>query len=213
MLEIDQVHKRLGAQRVLVGGSATCGAGDVAGVLGENGAGKSTLLRVVAGIVEPDKGEITIGGASLGRGNREARRRLGYVPDATQALPDLLVTELLALVRALKALPRRISSEQELRWWDRLGLELLLGQRVSTLSFGQRKRALTAAAITGDPWLLVLDEPTNGLDPTGVDLMLELIAERRARGQATLLASNDAPFVSRLAGSTYQLSGGQLRRV
>ena len=121
-----------------------------------------------------------------------------------------MVDELLTLVRSLKALPRRISHELEQRWWDRLGLDSLLGQRVSTLSFGQRKRTLTAAAIAGDPWLLVLDEPSNGLDPTSSDLLLELIAERRARGQATLLASNDGPFVARLAGSAYQLSGGRL---
>jgi ABC-type Mn2+/Zn2+ transport system ATPase subunit len=210
MLEIDQVHKRLGSRRVLDGVSATCGAGEVLVVLGENGAGKSTLLRVVAGIVEPDAGRVTIRGAALGHGNREARRQLGYVPDASQALPDLLVEELLALVRALKDLPRCITSEQERSWWNRLGLELLLGQRLSVLSFGQRKRALTAAAIAGDPWLLVLDEPSNGLDPGGANLMLELIAERRARGQATLLASNDGPFVARVAGSNHFLERGRL---
>jgi ABC-type multidrug transport system ATPase subunit len=122
----------------------------------------------------------------------------------------LLVEELLALVRALKDLPRRITSEQERSEWNRLGLELLLGQRLSVLSFGQRKRALTAAAIAGDPWLLVLDEPSNGLDPGGANLMLELIAERRARGQATLLASNDGPFVARVAGSNHFLERGRL---
>lgn len=210
MLEIAQVCKRLGTRRVLDGVSATCGAGEVLVVLGENGAGKSTLLRVVAGIVEPDSGAITLQGAGLHGGNREARRHLGYAPDATQTLPDLLVEELLELVRALKTLPHRLASELEARWWGRLGVDLLHGQRLSTLSFGQRKRVLTAAALAGNPWLLVLDEPSNGLDPAGSSLMLELIAERRARGQATLLASNDAPFVAQLAGKAYHLGGGRL---
>jgi ABC-type cobalamin/Fe3+-siderophores transport system ATPase subunit len=213
VLEIDEVQKRLGGRRLLDGVSATCGAGEVLVVLGENGAGKSTLLRIVAGIVEPDGGAVTLCGAALAHGNPEARCRLGYAPDAAQPLPDLRVEELVALVRALKALPRGISGEVESRWWDRLGLELLLGQRLSTLSFGQRKRALTAVAVTGDPWLLVLDEPSNGLDPAGSDLMLELIAERRARGLATLLASNDAPFVARLGGAAHQLRRGKLAKV
>jgi ABC-2 type transport system ATP-binding protein len=213
VLEIDQVRKRLGGKRVLDGVSATCGAGEVLVVLGENGAGKSTLLRIVAGIVEPDAGEVTLCGVALAHGNAEARRQLGYAPDAAQPLPDLRVEELVALVRALKALPRAISGEVERRWWDRLGLELLLGQRLGTLSFGQRKRALTAVAIAGDPWLLVLDEPSNGLDPAGSELMLELIAERRARGLATLLASNDAPFVVRLGGAAHHLRAGKLAKV
>src|SRR5688572_5240757 len=84
----------------------------------------SRWLRIVAGTVEPDAGEVTLCGVALAHGSAEARRQLGYAPDAAQPLPDLRVEELVALVRALKALPRAISGEVERRWWDRLGLEL-----------------------------------------------------------------------------------------
>jgi len=210
MLKVKDVRKRLGSRRILESVSLSCAAGEIGVILGENGAGKSTLLRIVAGLIEPDAGEVTIHGASLRNGGRKAREQLGYVPDATQMLPDLLVEEFVSLVRALKQLPSQTYSDLELRWRDRFGLTPVWGQRFSTLSFGQRKRACTVAALAGDPWLLVLDEPSNGLDPAGIELMVELIAERKARGEATLLVSNDTAFVNEVGGNRYRLASGRL---
>jgi ABC-type multidrug transport system ATPase subunit len=133
------------------------------------------------------------------------------VPDATQMLPDLLVEEFVALVRALKQLPKDTPTPIELHWRERLGVAPVWRQRFSTLSFGQRKRACTVAALVGDPWLLVLDEPSNGLDPEAIGLMVELIAERRERGEATVLVSNDSAFVERVGGARYHLLSGRLR--
>jgi len=210
MLKVKDVRKRLGSRRILDGVSLSCDSGEVAVILGENGAGKSTLLRIVAGLIEPDSGDVSIRGASLRGGGRKARAELGYVPDATQMLPDLLVEEFVALVRALKQLANDAPTEIELRWRERFGLTTVWGQRFSTLSFGQRKRACTVAALAGDPWLLVLDEPSNGLDPEAIELMIELIAERRTRGGATVLVSNDSACVERVAGVRYRLGAGHL---
>jgi ABC-type multidrug transport system ATPase subunit len=187
---------------VLDGVELACAPGEVCAVLGENGAGKSTLLRVLCGMLEPEGGAILIQGHELTGGGVEARRHLGYVPDGTELLPDLSLREFIALVRSLRQLPADAAAERDLASRrQRLGLEQAWHQRLATLSFGQRKRACLLAALLGDPWLLILDEPSNGLDPSGVAQVLELIAERQARHQATLLASNDLPFVRQLATS------------
>lgn len=186
-------------------------------MLGENGVGKSTLLRVLCGMLEPEHGAVTIQGHELTGGGVEARRHLGYVPDGRETLPDLSASEYVALVRSLRQLPADAAAERELdSWRERLGLAGAWHQRLATLSFGQRKRACLLAALLGDPWLLILDEPSNGLDPSGVVLVLELIAGRQAQGKATLLATNDLPFLRQLVATVgpalrcQRLRGGQL---
>jgi ABC-2 type transport system ATP-binding protein len=199
VLQARELTKTYRGRRVLDGLELVSAPGEVCAVLGENGAGKSTLLRVLCGMLEPERGTVSIQGHELTGGGVEARRHLGYVPDGTEALPDLSMREFIALVRSLKQLPADAAAERELvsrRQW--LGLEQAWHQRLATLSFGQRKRVCMLAALLGDPWLLILDEPSNGLDPSGVMLVLELITQRRARDQLTLLATNDLPFVRQL---------------
>ncbi|MEO8181276.1 MAG: ABC transporter ATP-binding protein [Deltaproteobacteria bacterium] len=211
MLSARDITKVFRGRRVLDGVELRCDSGQVCAVLGENGTGKSTLLRVLCGMLEPDRGQISIRGHQLTGGGVEARRHLGYVPDGTDTLPDLSLRELSALVRSLKQLPTNRAAEQELlRWRERLGLAEAWHQRLTTLSFGQRKRACTLVALLGDPWLLILDEPSNGLDPAGVALLVDLIEQRQRQGMATVLASNDMPFVEQLSAQRQRLQEGRL---
>ncbi|WP_437330416.1 ATP-binding cassette domain-containing protein [Sorangium sp. So ce381] len=207
-LEATGIHKRLSGRDVLSGVDLRCGPSEVAVVMGENGAGKSTLLRVVVGLLEPDRGAVTLSGEAVHGAAASARRRLGYAPDATEALPDLQVAELCALVRALKLAPPLDGVWRA--WIERLGAAAFYRQRLSGLSFGQRKRALLLAALVGDPWLLVIDEPTNGLDAEGAGTVLELIEQRRAEGKATLLTTNDTAFAAAIGGHVRRLNGGRL---
>jgi ABC-type multidrug transport system ATPase subunit len=199
------ITKRLGRRTVLARVELRCGPTELIVLRGENGSGKSTLLRVLAGILDPDAGEVTLFDHSLESGGTAARRHLGYVPDATEPLPELLVGEFLELVRALKAAapaPAALLAE--------LGVSEILGQRLSTLSFGQRKRCCLVAALLGDPWLLLLDEPSNGLDPDGVRLMAQLLRQRAGRGKATILSTNDESFAHAVGGTQYLLQQGRL---
>ncbi|WP_437738822.1 ATP-binding cassette domain-containing protein [Sorangium sp. So ce1335] len=205
MLEATGIHKRLAGRDVLSGVDLRCGPSDVAVVMGDNGAGKSTLLRIVAGLLEPDRGAVMLAGDPIHGGGAAARRRLGFAPDATEPLPDLQVSELCALVRALKQAP-----PLDHAWIERIGAGAFYRQRLSGLSFGQRKRALLLAALVGDPWLLVLDEPTNGLDAEGARAVVELIAQRRAEGKATLLTTNDPALAAALGAPPYRLRAGRL---
>ena len=203
LLTMTAIRKRLGARLVLESVDLTCPPGALALVLGTNGAGKSTLLRVAAGILEPDAGAVHIAGRPL----REttARAALGYAPDTADAFPDLSVRELLALVAALK---RAATPPDALR--DRLGLAPVWHQRLRTLSFGQVKRTWLLAALVGEPPLLILDEPSNGLDPAGAADLADLLRERATAGHAALVATNDAAFADRLGGARHRLDAARL---
>jgi ABC-type multidrug transport system ATPase subunit len=204
-LAIHNLDKRLGAREVLRGVSLSMQAAEVLVILGPNGSGKSTLLRLVAGIWEPDGGRIEVDGNPLSDGGLPARRLLGYVPDSADPLPDLLVTELISLVCRLKQAPLPTPA-----LIDQLGVTPYLAQRLGSLSFGQRKRACLLVALIGNPVLLLLDEPSNGLDPEGVSMVIELIKRRQQEGLATLLATNDKPFAAALPARCLRIAAGQL---
>ena len=186
ILTVDRVGKRLGGRPVLADVSFTCGDGEVVVLRGENGAGKSTLLRVIAGIHPPDGGRVTLDGQPVRGPGGATLRALGYLPDAATALPELTVAELVDLVAALKGVARGGTAP------DAWGLAELWQRRLSALSLGQRRRACLAAALVGDPWLLLLDEPTEGLDALGVEGLAQVLRARSAAGQATLVATHDA---------------------
>jgi ABC-type multidrug transport system ATPase subunit len=209
MLRATKLGKKLGAKAVLDGVELACAPSEVVLLLGRNGAGKSTLLRVLAGLLEPDDGAVTLDGRSVHGADAAARAQIGYLPDATDIFPELSVRELVALVEALKQAP--FTDEQGRAWRTRLGLDDLWSQRLRTLSLGQRKRSYAMAALVGDPWLLVMDEPTNGLDPGGCGVILEIIAERQAAGRGTVLASNDVELARALRAATVRrIDGGRL---
>jgi ABC-type multidrug transport system ATPase subunit len=212
MLSVLSVGKRLGGRAVLSDVTFACGAGEVVVITGANGSGKSTLLRIAVGLVEPDRGSVTVGGLPVTGASGRARALLGYLPDATDVLPELSVAELIALVQTFKqASDGTGAAIAALR--TRVGADDVWRQRLATLSFGQRKRALLLAALIGAPPLLVLDEPTNGLDGGGHTLIRELVDERRRNGQATVVATNDPQLAVELGATRWQLAGGRLARV
>jgi len=196
---------RLGRRRVLDRVSVACGAGETVVVLGENGAGKSTLLRIVTGVLAPDEGDVLLDGESIVGRRVAGRRRLGYVPEAAEPLPQLTGEELVALVAALKRAPPPGADLV-----DRLGTASFQAQRIGSMSLGQRRRICLLAALVGAPSLLVLDEPTNGLDPDGVAMLVGLLAEQRARGGAAILATHDMDFVAALDARPVALSAGRV---
>jgi ABC-type multidrug transport system ATPase subunit len=204
-LSIEGVRKLLGGRWVLDGVELAWPGPGTLVLRGDNGAGKSTLLRIVTGVVPPDAGEVKIGGHPLGGERLVALRLLGYAPEVAELPAHLRVSELLALAAALKRCPRVDPALVE-----RLGAASFLAQRLGSLSLGQRRRACLLAALTGDPALLVLDEPTNGLDLDGISMLADLLAERAAAGHAALIATHDRPFGERVAARTVTLSNGRV---
>jgi len=205
LLRVASVSKRLAGRWVLREVDFDCEEGSIVCVLGANGAGKTTLLRIVAGVMEPDGGSVEIDGKIISGRHVAARRQLGYVPEAADPPGHLTVAELFALVAALKdAHPL----DPAVR--DRLGVDPFVDQRIERLSLGERRRACLAAALVGDPSVLVLDEPSNGLDADGTQTLVDLLRERRESGTAILVATHDQGLIEALAGTRVRLADGRV---
>ena len=200
MLEIENISKRLGHTHAVRECTLSIQDGERIAIAGPNGAGKSTLLRMVAGIIELDRGSILWNTSEL-RG--EVRRCVGYVPEAADPPGHLSVAELLHLVAATKQ-----SEACDRSLVERLELESLLGARISELSLGQRRRACLAAALVGDPELLLLDEPTNGLDTKAIATLAEILVEDRRR--TVLLVTHDQSFANLVATRHVAMDAGAL---
>lgn len=166
-------------------------------VVGPNGSGKSTLLRLIAGVEAPRTGTITVGGCDLWRDEIEARRQLAYVPEAPELTPYATIIDVLQLVAALRDSPPASVVEA----LDRVGLFELGGRTVRELSMGQRRRAMLATALVGEPRIVILDEPLETLDAEMRQFVRHWVEALRARGALILLATHDrAAFESIVDG-------------
>jgi len=177
MIRIDNLVKTFGAKRAVDGVSFTVERGEVLGFLGPNGAGKSTTMRMVTGFMPPTSGKVTVGGFDVVQSPLEAKRLIGYLPENAAAYPDMTVQgflEFAAEIRGLSGAARRKALHRVV---DLCFLESVLGQSIDTLSKGYRHRTCLAQALIHDPQVLVMDEPTDGLDPNQKHEVRNLIRE------------------------------------
>lgn len=163
-------------------------AGEVFGLLGPNGSGKTTFMRLLAGYLLPSAGRLTVSGLDAVRDSLEVRRRIGYVPESAPLYRQMRVGEFLAFMARLRGLPEREVGGAVERVVDRLVLGAVVDKPTRALSRGYRQRAALAQALIHDPEILILDEPTNGLDPRQIIEMRELI--RSLAGRHTVLMSS-----------------------
>ena len=177
-------------------------------VVGPNGAGKSTLLRLVAGVEAPRTGTITIGGCDLWRDEIAARRHLAYVPEAPELTPYARVVDVLQLVAALRGAPL----DSVLYALDRVGLFELRRRTVRQLSMGQRRRAMLATALVGEPRAVILDEPLETLDAEMREFVRGWVAGLRDRGALILLATHDRAAFRPIVDGVLSVRAGRLTR-
>jgi ABC-type multidrug transport system ATPase subunit len=162
--------------------------GEFLGLVGPNGSGKSTFLRVLAAIDAPRGGVVRIQGHDIS--SAEARRRIGFVPEDSPFPPELTARGTLDLCGALHRVPQRERRERAAKWLERVGLTQAAARRLSTFSRGMLRRLGLAAAMLHEPDVLLLDEPTAGLDAQGFDVFLGVLDEARARGTTLVVASH-----------------------
>jgi len=187
MIEVNSLTRRYGNNMAVDDVSFHIGANEIVGLLGHNGAGKTTIMRMLSGYLEPCAGSIRIGGVSLADNAHSIQRELGYLPESLPVYPDMMVADYLHYAATLKGIdPGRVypAVRQAILATD-LGKRAL--DPVATLSRGLKQRVGVAQAILGKPRLLILDEPTNGLDPQQTDHMRRLI--QRLSRQATVILS------------------------
>ena len=165
LLEIDGVSKRFGSITAVDGISFTVRRGEVLGFLGPNGAGKTTTMRIVTGYLPPSEGRVTVCGFDVVRRPIEVKRRVGYLPEGAPAYGDMSPASLLAFVADLRGLSSARRRERTEWAVEQLQLGEVLHRPIDTLSKGFKRRVGLAQAILADPEVLILDEPTDGLDP------------------------------------------------
>ena len=166
LIEASDLAKAFGSVTAVDGVSLAVGKGEILGLLGVNGAGKSTLMRLIAGSLTPDRGTALITGCDVNRDRLNARRNLGYLPEAATGFARLTVCEFLTFSAEGRGLRGTAASSAIASVVDRLTLSSVTGTLMGTLSKGWRQRAWLAQALVHDPAVLILDEPTDGLDPT-----------------------------------------------
>ncbi|ADU52202.1 ABC transporter related protein [Thermaerobacter marianensis DSM 12885] len=190
LLAVRNLVKRFGDQVAVDGVAFEVYPGETFGLLGPNGAGKSTTLAMVAGLLRPDAGEVEVGGFPLATRRREAQRLLGVVPQDVALYPELTAAQNMGYFAALRGLRGAEARRQIEAALDLVGLASHAGQRVERFSGGMKRRLNIAIGLLGRPRLLLLDEPTVGIDPQSRRHILETIRRLAAGGIAVLYTSH-----------------------
>jgi ABC-2 type transport system ATP-binding protein len=208
----DHLTKHYGHRVAVEDVSFEAGAGEVLGLLGPNGSGKTTILRILTGYLHASSGRASVAGFDVVEQGLEARRRIGYVPEDVPLYGNMRVDEFLAFIGRLKGL----DAEQLHRAVDRSCAQLSLDEvrrlAIGKLSRGYRQRVMIAQALLNDPDLLILDEPTNGLDPRQIIEVRELIRSLSAR-HTILVTSHILSEIERVATRVAILLNGRLLAV
>lgn len=177
MIQVEHLTRRYGDFTAVDDVSFTIGRGEVVGLLGHNGAGKTSIMKMITGFLEPSSGTIRVDGLEVGRDTTAIQARIGYLPENCPVYPEMTVINYLEYQAALHGVPTRQRPAAVARAIRRTALTDKATAPIQTLSRGYRQRVGVAQAILHEPDIVILDEPTNGLDPTQIRHMRELIHE------------------------------------
>lgn len=209
MIEVSHLTKKYGGHLAVDDVSFTVEDGQIYGLLGPNGAGKSTIMNILTGYLSATSGQVTVAGHPLPEEADEAKACVGYLPEQPPLYPEMTVGEYLNFVAELKKVPRAQRKEQVLRAARRTGLEKVLPRLIRNLSKGYKQRVGIAQALLGSPKIIILDEPTVGLDPAQVIEMRKLIREL-GKAHTVILSSHILSEVQAVCQQVLILSKGKL---
>lgn len=210
MIDVHQLTKRYAGHTAVKEISFSVSRGEIVGFLGPNGAGKTTTLRMLTGYLPPTSGSARIGGFDIFRQSIEARKKIGYMPENVPLYEDMRVREYLKFRAQLKGLSggdirRRVGSVI-----DTCGLQSVRRKMIKTLSKGYRQRVGLADSLVHDPELLILDEPTNGLDPNQIRQIRELIRQLAA-SHTVLISTHILSEVEMICNRVIIIDGGKIK--
>lgn len=187
LIEAKGLKKTFGSTVAVDGVDMSVGRGEVVGFLGPNGAGKSTTMKMISGFLEPDEGSASICGHDIRTDPLQAKRHMGYLPEGAPSYPDMLVADFLAFVGRMRGLRGAILDDRLAEMAERINLAEVWDRRIENLSKGYKRRVGIAQALIHDPDILILDEPTDGLDPNQKHEMRSLI--RRISADKAIVVS------------------------
>ncbi len=212
MIQARGLSKRYGDLVAVREASFSVERGEVVGFLGPNGAGKTTTMRLLTGFLPPTQGSVAIAGHDMQSDPIAARRALGYLPETPPLYPEMRVDEYVAYVAGLKDVPRADRAERVARALSACGLEQVRRRVIGRLSKGFRQRVGLAQAIVHEPEVLILDEPTAGLDPLQIVEVRNLIKQlAEVEGRTVVLSTHILPEVEAICRRVILMANGEIR--
>ncbi|MFF2888602.1 ABC transporter ATP-binding protein [Paenibacillus sp. NPDC057967] len=205
-VHMEKVHKAFKGKTVIEELQLSISRGESVALCGGNGAGKSTLLRMLAGIMRPTSGTITVNGLRWGEDRRRYARQIGFMPDDYRFTPGLTAMDTMIFWAKLRGLGKKSAADA----LDLVGLSDTGSKPVASFSKGMRQRVLFAQAMLAEPPLMMMDEPTNGLDPYWMESFVGLVREASARGQTILFSTHQLQIAEALADRIVFLRDGHI---
>ena len=209
MIEVKNVTKKYGKAVAVEDISFTINDGEIVGLLGPNGAGKSTTMNILTGYIEQTSGEVTIEGYNTLKKPKKAKMQIGYMAEGVPLYTDLTVKEFVTYMAELKGIPSKEKKEKVKKVLDATGLAEVSNKLTKNLSRGYKQRVSMAGALVGDPKVIILDEPTVGLDPKQVTEIRALIKEL-GKEHTVILSSHILSEVSQICNRVIIINKGEI---
>ncbi|WP_201006638.1 ABC transporter ATP-binding protein [Paenibacillus glycanilyticus] len=215
LIEIDRVNKvyKKGKKQANIDISFSIREGEILGLLGPNGAGKSTLIKQIVGLLAPTSGEVRYAGVNVLKQAKKVASEFGYYAQEPHALGALTAREALLFTGILRGLPKKEAEKQTMELLERFGMAELAGRPLKKLSGGQKRMVGIGTTIIGDSRVLVLDEPTNELDPLNRRLVWDIIVERNRQGATILLVTHNVLEAERVVDRVAFINYGRLLEI
>lgn len=209
MIEVKNITKKYGSVTAVDNISFKINEGEVIGLLGPNGAGKSTTMNMITGYIEPTEGEIIIEGYNISKKSKKAKAQIGYMPEGVPLYSDLTVKEFITYMAELKKVDRKERKEKVEKIIKQTGLKEVEKKLTCNLSRGYKQRVSLAGALVGEPKILILDEPTVGLDPKQITEIRALIKEL-GKTHTVILSSHILSEVSQICNKVIIINKGKI---
>jgi Cu-processing system ATP-binding protein len=207
MIIASNVSKQFGKLKVLDNVSVTCNKGECIALIGPNGSGKTTLIKSILGMVVPDSGFITFNGKNILH-DWNYRKYIGYMPQIGRYPENMTIGQVLEMMKDIRRSKGAVLDEDLVEWF---GLKDLLQKRMRTLSGGTRQKVSASLGFLFDPEVLILDEPTAGLDPVASEILKEKIIKEKQKGKLVLITSHVLSELDDLVTQVVYMQDGKLR--
>ncbi len=209
MIQVENITKRYGNFTAVDGINFEIDEGEIVGFLGPNGAGKSTTMNMITGFIEPSEGRIIVDGYDISKKPKKAKKQIGYMPEGVPLYSDLTVKEFVSYMADLKGCTKKIKREEVNKVLSETGLIDVQNKLTKNLSRGYKQRVSMAGALVGDPKVIILDEPTVGLDPKQVTEIRSLIKEL-GKKHTVILSSHILSEVSQICNRVIIINKGKI---
>ena len=209
MIEVKNVTKKYGKAVAVEDISFSINDGEIVGLLGPNGAGKSTTMNILTGYIEQTSGEVAIEGYNTLKKPKKAKKQIGYMPEGVPLYTDLTVKEFVTYMAELKQVDRKVRKEKVEKVIEQTGLKEVENKLTKNLSRGYKQRVSMAGALVGEPKILILDEPTVGLDPKQITEIRNLIKEL-GKTHTVILSSHILSEVSQICNKVIIINKGKI---